>query len=223
MMDPDGVRAVIFDMDGVLIDSEPFWVEAEREVFARVGVDLRPEDMVHTIGLRIEEVARFWFRRRPWEGPAPEDVASDVLHRVVALVRERGRPLPGVRRTLERFASRGVPMAVASSSPGRLIRIVLDQLGIAGYFAAAVSAEGESHGKPHPAVFLTAASKLGVEPPSCLVIEDSVNGVIAAKAARMKCLAVPDPRQRDDPRLVLADEVVASLEELDDGFFSRWS
>jgi sugar-phosphatase len=219
---PGGVRAVIFDMDGVLVDSEPFWVEAEQAAFARVGLDLRPEDMANTIGLRIEEVARYWYRRRPWEGPAPEEVALDVLERVVELVRERGRPMPGARRALDRFASRGLPMAVASSSSGRLIRFVLGHLGLDAYFAIAVSAEDESHGKPHPAVFLTAAAKLGVEPQGCLVIEDSINGVIAAKAARMKCLAIPDPRQRDDPRLVLADEVLGSLEDLDDAVFSRW-
>jgi sugar-phosphatase len=208
---PGGVRAVIFDMDGVLVDSEPFWVEAEQAAFARVGLDLRPEDMANTIGLRIEEVARYWYRRRPWEGPAPEEVALDVLERVVELVRERGRPMPGARRARDRCAS-----------PGRLIRFVLGHLGLDAYFAIAVSAEDESHGKPHPAVFLTAASRLGVEPQGCLVIEDSINGVIAAKAARMKCLAVPDPRQRDDPRLVLADEVLGSLEDLDDAVFSRW-
>jgi sugar-phosphatase len=215
-------RAVLFDMDGVLVDSEPFWQQAEREVFATVGLDLSPEDMSLTIGLRIEEVAAFWHRRHPWRGPSLEEVAADVVDRVIELVEEQGELMAGVSLALESIRRRGLPLALASSSSRRIIETVFARFDLAGLFAAVASAEDETHGKPHPAVFLTAASALGVAAPDCLVVEDSLNGVIAAKAARMKCLAVPDPRQRDDPRFVLADGVVDSLADLDESDWSRW-
>lgn len=215
-------RAVIFDMDGILVDSEPFWQQAEREVFADLGLELGPADMSRTIGLRIEEVVAFWHRRHPWRAPSLEQVASDIVDRVIALVREKGKLLAGVSGALESIRARGLPLAVASSSSRRLIETVLSRFDLDAVFSAVASAEDETHGKPHPAVFLTAASALGAAPPDCLVIEDSLNGVIAAKAARMKCLAVPDPRQRADPRFVLADGVFDSLADLGDADWSRW-
>ncbi len=216
-------RAVIFDMDGILVDSEPFWQLAEQQAFAAVGVELRPEDMARTIGLRIEEVMAFWYRRLPWNGPSTDQVAADVVARVIDLVASEGKPMPGARRAVESARTRGLPLAVASSSPRRLIDAVIDRFGFKGSFDATASAEDESLGKPHPAVFLTAAEAIGVPPTSCLVIEDSINGVVAAKAARMTCLAVPELRQRNDARFALADEVFGSLEDLDDESWSRWT
>lgn len=214
-------RAVIFDLDGVLVDSEPLWVTAELEAFAAVGLELTPADLERTIGLPMPEVAAYWHGRAPWPGPSPDELAAAVVDRVIELVGERGRPAPGARAAVERFAARGVPLAVASSSPRRLIASVLERFDLARFFAAVASAEDEDYGKPHPAVFLTAAARLGVAPASCLVIEDSINGLIAAKAARMTCVVVPDPRQKDDPRLALADAVLASLEELSGCHFGQ--
>lgn len=215
-------QAVIFDMDGVLLDSEPFWQIAESEVFASVGLDLTPQDMAQTIGLRIEEVAAFWYRQHPWAGPSTEEIASRVVARVIELVRERGELLPGVRRAVESIHAFGAPMTVASSSSRVLIETVVERFELGGFFPVVSSADAETHGKPHPAVFLTAAASLGVAPTECLVIEDSLNGVLAAKAARMRCLAVPDPRQQGDPRFVLADQVLESLAGLDEDFWKRW-
>ena len=215
-------RAVVFDMDGVLIDSEPLWQEAESEAFAAVGVRLRGEDMVQTVGLRIDEVTAHWFRHSPWPGPTPTEVAGRIVDRMVERVAERGTPIPGARRAVAGARQRGAALALASSSPRRLIAAVLARFALEDAFDAVVSAEDERYGKPHPAVFLSAAAALGVPPAECLVVEDSLNGVVAAKAARMPCVAIPDPRQRDDPRFVLAEEVLGSLEELDAAVWGRW-
>lgn len=215
-------QAVIFDMDGVLLDSEPFWQVAESDVFASVGLDLTSEDMAQTIGLRIQEVVAFWYRHHPWEGPSLEEVASRVVARVIELIHQRGEMLPGVRRAIESIHALGVPMTVASSSSRALIEAVVERFDLGGFFPAVFSADAETHGKPHPAVFLTAAASLGVGPMDCLVIEDSLNGVLAAKAARMRCLVVPDPRQQGDPRFAIADRVLDSLDDLDEDFWGRW-
>jgi sugar-phosphatase len=209
------VKAVIFDMDGVLIDSEPLWQEAEIEVFATIGVELDGPMCAQTTGLRIDEAVAHWFDRRPWSGPTVGDVATRVVERVSELIAERGAPLPGLTPLVDLLAGRGVPLAVASSSPLELIETVVTHLGYEDLFSVVHSAISEPLGKPHPGVYLTAASLLGVHPTECLALEDSVNGVLAAKSARMRCVAVPAPADRTDRRFAIADAVVDSLAAVD--------
>ena len=209
------LQAGIFDMDGVLIDSEPFWRESEIEVFGRHGLYLTDADCMQTTGMRIEEVARYWFERRPWNGPAPEILAEDILQGVIRRVQERGAAMPGARDAVRLLRSLGLRLALASSSAPPLIDAVLDRLDLRSHFEAVCSAEGETRGKPYPDVYLAAAAKLGIPPPDCLAIEDSIAGVQAAKAAGMKCLAVPLPELRSDPRYQAADAVVDSLQRID--------
>ncbi|MDY7100276.1 MAG: hexitol phosphatase HxpB [Actinomycetota bacterium] len=215
------MKAVIFDMDGVLIDSEPLWQEAEIEVFGTIGVELDNEMCAQTTGLRIDEAVAHWFDRRPWPGPTVAEVAATVVDRVSALITERGRPLPGLSPLLDLLAERGVPLAVASSSPIGLIETVITHLGHDDLFSVVHSATNEPLGKPHPGVYLTAASLLGVHPTECLAFEDSVNGVLAAKSARMRCVAVPAPTDRADPRFAIADAVVPSLDAIDTDLLDR--
>jgi HAD superfamily hydrolase (TIGR01509 family) len=209
------LEAGIFDMDGVLIDSEPFWREAEIEVFGRHGLHLTDADCMQTTGMRIQEVARYWFERRPWNGPAPEILAEDILLGVIRRVQERGAAMPGARDAVRLLRSLGLRLALASSSAPPLIEAVLECLDLDRGFEAVCSAEGEARGKPYPDVYLAAAAKLGIAPPDCLAIEDSIAGVQAAKAAGMKCLAVPLPELRDDPRYQAADAVIDSLQRID--------
>ena len=207
------MRAVIFDMDGVLIDSEPLWHAAEIAVFRTVGVELTEAMCLETTGLRIDEVAQHHRRRVGWDGPPPSAIAEAIVDRMVDAVGARGQPLPGVEAAVATCTSRGLTLALASSSPTRLIEATLNRLNLAGRFAVVTSAADEPYGKPHPAVFIRAAERLDVAPADCLVVEDSVNGVIAAKAARMRCVAVPQAGLADDPRFVLCDARLSSLEE----------
>jgi sugar-phosphatase len=205
---------VIFDMDGVLIDSEPFWHEAEMAGFALAGLRLTREDCLRTTGLRVDAVVDFWYSRSPWPSPAPCEVERAVVERVIALVRERGELKPGVEQALSLVQSRGLRTALASSSPSAIIDTVLDRFGLRSAFEIVHSAEGEPYGKPHPGVYLHTAEQLGVRPQECLAIEDSPNGVLAAKAAGMLCLAVPEPPLRGHPWFAIADAVVESLAEI---------
>jgi HAD superfamily hydrolase (TIGR01509 family) len=186
-------RAVVFDLDGVLIDSEPLWQQAEVEVFRRLGVPLDRKMCATTRGRRIDEVVAHWYRRHPWRGLEPEAVERRIVNRLVELVRGTGEALPGVVEALDFLQARGVLLAVASSSSYRIVRAALGRLGIGGRFPVVHSAEDEARGKPHPDVYLGAARKVGLEPEQCLAVEDSLPGARSAKAAGMVCLAIPDP------------------------------
>ena len=204
------VDAIIFDMDGLLIDSEPLWRIAEIEMLSAVGVPITEEDAVATTGLRTDEVVELWYDRYPWPDPPRKEIEARIITRLIALVRERGSVMPGVHEALQ-AVSAGFPLAIASSSTSEIIAAVLKTLAIEGYFQVTQSAEHEPYGKPHPGVYIEAARRLGVEPSRCLAFEDSPNGVIAAKAARMFCIAVPDPALKDDRRLQAADLILPSL------------
>jgi sugar-phosphatase len=205
------IKAVIFDMDGLLIDSEPLWQEAECHVFQQVGLNLTPQDCQQTTGLRIDEVVQFWYHRYPWGSPSCREIAENIVTEVIQRIQIQGKPLPGVEKALKFVADKAIPLALASSSSYSLIEAVLSKLEIGSWFQVIYSATEEAYGKPHPGVYLATAQQLGIPATSCLALEDSLNGVIAAKAARMICIAVPQTFPHQDPRFVIADRVIGSL------------
>lgn len=211
----DRPAAVLFDMDGLLIDSEPFWRRAETEVFATVGVELTDALCRETMGLRVDEVVRYWYSRHPWAAPSHDTLAEAIVDRVRELVLAEGEALPGADAAIEQAFSLELRLGLASSSPMRLIEAVLLRLGWRERFEVTCSAENEAHGKPHPAVYLRAARLIGTPPESCIAIEDSLSGVHSARAAGMRVVAVPDAEHFDDPRFDVADQKLRSLTELD--------
>lgn len=213
--------ALVFDMDGLLIDSEPLWHEAEIYGFGLAGLCLTLEQCLETTGLRVDEVVQFRFARQPWAAPSQDAVAAAIVERVVELVHAKGVLKPGVDQALGFARDAGLRVALASSSPSVIIRAVLDTFGLRPAFEVIHSAEEEARGKPEPDVYLTTARKLGVEPAACVALEDSPNGVLAAKAAGMKCIAIPEPVLRHDPRLARADAVIESLTEVDADLLNR--
>lgn len=208
------MSAVIFDMDGLLVDSEPLWVRAEIEIFGEVGVVLGEEECALTKGLRTDDVIAYWYARRPWDKRSPAEVEARLIARVAALVLAEGRALAGVAHAIAVAREGGRRLALASSSPRVIIRATLERLGLADTFDVVQSAETEPLGKPHPGIFLTTASLLGVSAVECLVLEDSLTGVIAAKAARMACIAVPFDHPGHDSRFAIADAVIGSLADV---------
>ena len=210
------LKAVIFDMDGLLVDSEPLWRRAEQGVFPKVGIQLTDEMCMQTMGTRVDEVVRHWFATRPWEGTSLEEVEEELVASVVDLVQKEGEPMEGVDYILEFFRARGYRVALASSSSIRLIDAVVDKFAIRGCFDVLQSAESEPYGKPHPGVFLTTAAKLGVEPTSCLVFEDSFAGLIAGLAARMQVVAVPAEHDFGQSRFGVAHLKLRSLRQFDE-------
>jgi sugar-phosphatase len=184
-------RAAIFDMDGLLIDSEPFWQRAERAVFASVGIDVTEEMSRITAPMTPRQVTEHWFAQSPWSGPSLEEVEAAVISRVGEQIRAHRQSLPGVRECLALCRELGWRIALASNSPAVLCHLVLAELGIAEHFEQVLSADDVPQGKPHPAIYLLAARKLGVAPEECLVFEDSPGGVRAARAAGMCVVAIP--------------------------------
>jgi HAD superfamily hydrolase (TIGR01509 family) len=215
------LRAAIFDMDGLLIDSEPLWTRAEIEAFAAVGIELDRQKCAQTVGMGLEEVVRFRYRQSPWEGKSLEEVGLLIHRRMLELVASEGRPMPGAQEAVEFFRSKGLKLGLATSSDRGLIDAALGALDMRGVFDHLQSGSELEYGKPHPLVYLTAAEKLGVPPADCLALEDSIPGLIAAKAARMKALAVPEPRLFGDPRFGIADVVLRTLTELDQEVWDR--
>jgi mannitol-1-/sugar-/sorbitol-6-/2-deoxyglucose-6-phosphatase len=211
-----GFHASIFDMDGLLIDSEILWHEAEIEILGALGVPIARDDARNTKGMFVGEVTEHWYGLYPWDGPSPDEVAVTIVDRVIELVLQKGELKPGAEHAIDLCARRKLALAVASSSEYRLIEAALRHFRLRDRFAFVHSAQDEDYGKPHPAVFLTTARRLGAAPKHCLVWEDAPAGVLAAKAASMACIAVPEAAEADHPAFALADLVVGSLCDVDD-------
>ncbi|MGD8106205.1 hexitol phosphatase HxpB [Pantoea sp. FN0302] len=209
------VLAAIFDMDGLLIDSEPLWDQAEMDVFATLDVDLsRRSELPDTLGLRIDQVVRMWFETLPWNGPSQQEVTDRIITRAINLVEEKKPLLPGVEQALQLCRSEGLKIGLASASPLHMLEKVLALFNLRDYFEVLVSAEALPYSKPHPQVYLDAAARLGVDPLNCVTLEDSFNGMIATKAARMRSVVVPAAEYRSDGRWALADVKLDSLLQL---------
>ena len=206
--------AVIFDMDGVLIDSEPLWKIAMEEVFLSVGCPLTREDFQHTVGLRIDEVISYWYKQVGWDNCSEREVEDRIMKRMVELIHQNGDPLPGVIETISFLKSKGLKVGLATSSYTVLIEAVLETLNIKKEFDFVHSAENERFGKPHPAVYLTVAENLKVSPLKCLVIEDSLNGIISGRAARMKVVCIPEKTHNPEPKLSVADYMYVTMSDL---------
>jgi sugar-phosphatase len=208
-------QLIIFDMDGVLIDSEPYWNDALKVGFRAAGLEMTDEMCEATMGARLNEVVDYRFKKHQIKGISAEEVESLILEEIIHLVKTKASILPGVLSAIEKIKMSGIPMAIASSSPMRLINVVMEKLKIEQHLSGIFSAQDDVRGKPHPSVYLRTAETLNADPESCWVIEDSVNGMVSAKAAKMNVIAVPDPKMYNDKRWGLADVLLHSLEEFE--------
>lgn len=201
---------VIWDLDGVLVDTGEFHFQSWSETLARHGIPYGPEAFRATFGRNNAGTLAFLLGYEP----APEMVAqiSEEKERLFRdLARGRAQPLPGVLDWLERLRAEGIRQAIASSAPPENIEVLMDELGLRPYFAAIVSG-ADLPAKPHPDVFLQAARLIGAEPVHCIVIEDSVAGVEAAERAGMHCIAVTTTNPAE--ALSRASLVVETLDKL---------
>lgn len=205
------IEAVILDMDGILIDSERHWQLTERAIFAELGIDLTDSLLVETRGLRTEEMVAHWSARFPIDGKDPKALMKDYDARMVDTMKREVPLMEGARELIDMFKDLGLPVALATCSTQEHIDAVMEKHGLRSSFDHLVSAAVGMPGKPHPKVFLRTATLLNVDPTRCLVFEDSFNGVVAAKAARMKVVAMPDHHEFDQDRFGAADLKIRSL------------
>ena len=209
------INTVLFDMDGLLLDTEPLWGECMLRTAEKHNIPITRERFRETTGLRIFEVTEYWSVKYPWEGKHHSDVAEEILDDIICTSKQKARVLKGVIKTLELLRENDFKIGLASSSPTRMIHDLVAHFQINQYFDCITSADAVNLGKPHPAVFLHCAENLGSKPIECVVLEDSINGIIAGKAARMKVIAVPEAHLHNDPRLSIADARLKSMEEFD--------
>ena len=207
------IRAVIFDLDGVLIDSEQVWDTAREQLTKELGGRWHAGAQRDMMGMSSLEWSRYMHEDLGIDLP-PQEISDEVVRRLQRLYRERLPLLPGAREAVERLAARW-PLAVASSSNRPLIELVLGLAGIADRFRVTVSSEEVPRGKPAPDVYLEAARRLGVDAGDCAAIEDSEKGLLSARSAAMRVIAIPNREfPPGDEALAAADVVLDSLAQL---------
>ena len=218
----NSIQAVIFDMDGTLVDSEPLWKEAEIEVFNREGLHLTDDMVQNALGLNTIDAVKFWLSDLSSDiAKSYGLLAKDINDKAEELIREKGKVMPGIDKVLEFFESHDLPMAVASSSRLNLIESVVKKHGLERYFQLLYSDENEPFGKPHPGIFLSVAARMNVDPQYCLVFEDSVNGILAAKAANMKVVAFLSAGNPEDTKYDIADMKLESFHNFGTSEYKR--
>jgi mannitol-1-/sugar-/sorbitol-6-/2-deoxyglucose-6-phosphatase len=204
-------KAVIFDMDGVVIDSEPFWREAEINVFGKIGIPMT-EDMCREMkGVKIDNVVKYWYSIHKWQTPDIKQVEKEIVEEFLHLVRTKGKLINGFLELVVWLKSRDIKTGLATSSHIAIMNEILKTLNIEHFFEVAHSAESEKEGKPAPDVFLGAARRLDIKPENCIAVEDSTTGIKAAKAAGMFTIAYPEAIEFELDKYNIADLKVKSL------------
>ena len=208
-------------MDGILIDSENYWQQTERTLFGELGIELTDELLVQTRGLRTEEMVAHWSRMFDLDSVSPKELMNRYDHRMIETMRTQVPLMEGAEEAILFFRKKNLPVALATCSTYAHIDAAMDKHGLKKHFKLMVSAAHKMPGKPHPEVYIQTAGQLGIDPTCCLAIEDSFFGVISAKSARMKVVAMPDPHEYDQPRFAAADIKIRSLKEIDDPMFEQ--
>ena len=208
------IKAVIFDMDGVLIDSEPLWRKAMIEGFASIGVLITEEDCKKTTGNRLKEVVEYWFEKLNIHDVLPTEIEHRIINMLVKLINNEGKAISGVIEVINFCNNKNIKIGLATSSSNQLMEAVLEKLNLKNTFKSSISAENMEYGKPHPEVFLICASQLQISPLECIVIEDSINGVIAAKAAFMSVIALPEHENINNHKFSIADYKLNNMQEV---------
>ncbi len=207
------IEAVVFDLDGVIVDSEHVWDDVRQRLAEERGGRWHDQASRDMMGMSSPEWSRYMHDVIGLSEP-PEEINTEVVRRLEALYREEIPLLPGAVATVRLLAARW-PLGLASSSNRELIDLVLETSGLAPYFTATVSSEEVARGKPAPDVYLEAAGRLGVDARRCAAVEDSENGIRSAKDAGMRVIAIPNPQYPPaDEALALADVVLQSTAAL---------
>jgi mannitol-1-/sugar-/sorbitol-6-/2-deoxyglucose-6-phosphatase len=207
------IDTVIFDMDGLLINTEPYWQEIEKETMAKFGIHITDEMQKATIGLRADEVIDHWYQLKPWKSKSKDEVKKEYENKMLNYFNQEAELMDGAKYILDFFHHKRFSIALASSSSDELIITFIERFSFQKYFKVFLSAQHEEYGKPHPAVYHSSLKKLAKLPENCLAFEDSLHGVNAALAAGIKTVAVPDENHRNQSGFQKADLLLRNLNE----------
>ncbi|WGE35212.1 hexitol phosphatase HxpB [Actinobacillus genomosp. 1] len=213
-------KAFIFDMDGVLIDSEPLWQQTELDLLHGYGIPITEQELARTRGMPSVPVLRY--ASELYQKPLDiEKVAQELLDLAISNILKAKPLMKGVTETLELLARHDIKIAIASASPRYMLDNIVQSCGIADYFSYIASGAELAYSKPHPAVYLQAAKGLGIEPAECVGIEDSKPGMISVKAASMSCIVIPNELDFHENYWALADFKLAKMYEINPQFLAR--
>ncbi|MBK4775376.1 2-deoxyglucose-6-phosphatase [Candidatus Pantoea edessiphila] len=211
------ISAIFFDMDGIIIDSEPLWNQAQNEVLSKLDIKIpNTSKTPDSIGLRIDQSVLIWYKLLPKDSnrPSQKEIIDDIITRAMLLIEERKPLLPGVESALILCKTCNLKIGLASASPLFMLKRVLNTFGLSHYFDLVISAECLPYSKPHPQIYIDAAAQLNIIPQQCIAIEDSINGMIATKAALMNSIVIPAIEYQNDPRWCLANKKLRNLTQL---------
>lgn len=210
------IQGIVFDFDGTIIDSEPLWQEAEIMAFEKEGLTINANDCLITKGVPIHEAVNFWHSKLKKPQKEAALIYQEMNHALIGLLREKGELKPGIIQTLEFCKSLNLPIGIASASSMAHIKAVMDKFGLYNYFKLTYSGDFERYPKPHPGIYISSCKKLNIDPAYSIAVEDSFNGLLAAKSARMKAVALLDDGQINDTKYDFADAKIESLLNFDD-------
>lgn len=205
------IQGAIFDFDGTIVDSEPLWQRAEIETMNTEGLNLSEADTQNTKGINAYETVEFWYKKLSHPKKKAALLTQEMNQMVMEMLKTEGKLKPGVIEVLEFLKSKNIPVGIASGSSMAHIKIILDKFDLSPYFNLIYSIDFERFGKPHPGIYISACKKLKIDPMYSVSFEDSFNGMLAGKAARMKVVAILDAHQMNEPLYGFADLKIKSL------------
>jgi mannitol-1-/sugar-/sorbitol-6-/2-deoxyglucose-6-phosphatase len=204
---------VVFDFDGVIIDSEPAWEKAKLNVFHTAGLNISQEKVLTYTGKTLEEFVEEEQLHFGFDDHLAKQLVKDISHYATYELKNNVTPLAGIYEAIDYFLVSGKKLAIASSAGSAFIKSTLNKLNLQNVFKIICSAENEEYGKPHPAVYISACKKLELSPLNAIAIEDSLTGLLAAKAAKMSCILIKHPNKRM-PAHEIADKIIKDLTEI---------
>ncbi|MCC8381045.1 hexitol phosphatase HxpB [Xenorhabdus sp. PB30.3] len=209
------MKAVIFDMDGVLIDSEPLWKKSGMLILNHYGIPITYDEMLSMAGIPVSGMIDRACRLYNKNNLNKSKIEKELFHKGVELILTEKPIMDGIVECLELLVKRNIKIGIASASPLSFLLKIVEQCGIDNYFDYISSAEDMAYNKPHPMVYLNAAKKLNVLPTECIGIEDSKTGMISVKAASMKCIVIPNNIEYNHAYWDVADWKIKSIHELE--------
>jgi mannitol-1-/sugar-/sorbitol-6-/2-deoxyglucose-6-phosphatase len=213
-IDTSKIKAIIFDMDGLLVNSEPCWHVAEKNVFKKLGIELTTAMCIETTGKPVLDVLQYWYDKKPWPNPDFKRIAAELFASATEEIKNIAPLMPGVLDVIAFAKSKNYKIGLASASPIDMIELVLKKFNLVSSFDFYHSAELEEFNKPHPAVYLTVAKKLDTPIANCLILEDSGNGVKGAIASGAQVIAIPSHEEFHESKFNQANLKLSSLEQL---------